>query len=277
MSRIASIAKNAAAADRKLLIPYLVAGDPNLKTTIALMHNLVEQGADVIELGIPFSDPSSDGPVIQRGVERSLTKGTTLQQVLDIVAEFRQVDAGTAVVLMGYLNPIEIMGYEAFVNNASNAGVDGVLIVDLPPAEAGELHDLLRENEIDTIFLVAPTTREERVASITAHCSGYLYYVSLKGVTGAALTDYASVTDNIAKLRELTSLPIVIGFGIKDAASAATMGRLADGVIIGSALVEQIAQLGDQELHDASDLKRTTAVIAAAREAIDRIEQDLCY
>ncbi len=272
MSRISNITEKAAAVGRKLLIPYLVAGDPNLKTSLALMHCLVEQGADVIELGIPFSDPSSDGPVIQRSVERALSADTTLLQVLDLVAEFRQVDDATAVVLMGYLNPIQIMGYEAFVHRAVAVGVDGVLIVDMPPAEASELHQMLRGKGIETVFLVAPTTRQERAATIISHCSGYLYYVSLKGVTGAALTDYASVTANIAKLKELTGLPIVIGFGIKDAESAAAVGQLADGVTIGSALVEKIAELADQEVCDTEGLVRATGVIAAARQALDSIQ-----
>ena len=271
MSRIEKIASSAKAAKKKLLIPYLVAGDPNLETTAALMHKLVEQGADIIELGIPFSDPSSDGPVIQRGVERALEKGTTLKQLLALVAEFRQRDADTGIVLMGYLNPIEVMGYSSFVESARAAGIDGVLIVDLPPNEADELHGLLRDNHIDTIFLVAPTTRASRLASIIEHCSGYLYYVSLKGVTGAALVDFNSVKENIDKLRTKTQLPIVIGFGIKDAASADAMGRLADGVIIGSALVEKIALLADQAEQGEAVLDATTAVIAEAREALDNL------
>lgn len=271
MSRINKIAVKVAAANRKLLIPYLVAGDPNLETTLTLMHKLVEQGADIIELGIPFSDPSSDGPVIQRGVERSLAKGTTLRQVLELVAKFRESDPDTGIVLMGYLNPIEIMGYKTFAEAASTSGVDGVLTVDLPPMEAAEMNAVMRAHGVDTIFLVAPTTREERVASITEHCSGYLYYVSLKGVTGAALTDFDSVTANINKLRELTALPIVIGFGIKDAESAAAMGKLADGVIIGSALVEKIALLADQVGHDAQLLEDTIKVISEAREALDKL------
>lgn len=271
MSRIEKLTSMAAKEDRKLLIPYLVAGDPNIETTLTLMHRLVEDGADIIELGIPFSDPSSDGPVIQRGVERSLSKGTTLQQLLALVAEFRQSNDETAVVLMGYLNPIEIMGYQAFVDRASAAGVDGVLTVDLPPTEASELRGRLSEKQIDTIFLVAPTTKEARLASIMEQCSGYLYYVSLKGVTGAALTDYDSVRANIDKLRTFTQLPIVIGFGIKDAASAGAMGELADGVIIGSALVERIGQLADQIEHDEETLKATTSVIAEAREALDKL------
>lgn len=271
MSRINQIAEKAAAANKKLLIPYLVAGDPNLETTQALMHKLVEQGADIIELGIPFSDPSSDGPVIQRGVERALAKGTTLKQVLELVAQFRETDADTGIVLMGYLNPIEIMGYKNFAEAASASGVDGVLTVDLPPMEAGVLNEMMRAVAVDTIFLVAPTTRDERVASITEHCSGYLYYVSLKGVTGAALIDYDCVTANINKLRELTQLPIVIGFGIKDAETAAAMGKLADGVIIGSALVEKIALLADQIEHDGQLLEGTIKVISQAREALDKL------
>tara|TARA_R110002073_G_scaffold308322_1_gene478209 strand:- start:21 stop:839 length:819 start_codon:yes stop_codon:yes gene_type:complete len=271
MSRIEKIAGQAKATNRKLLIPYLVAGDPNLQTTAALMHKLVEQGSDIIELGIPFSDPSSDGPVIQRGVERALEKDTTLKQVLELVAEFRQIDNDTGIVLMGYLNPIEIMGYQVFVDAASSAGVDGVLTVDLPPSEASELHGLLREKQIDTIYLVAPTTRESRLASIIERCSGYLYYVSLKGVTGAALIDHDSVSANIDRLRAQAQLPIVIGFGIKDGASAAAMGKLADGVIIGSALVEKIAELADQVGQDEAVLLATTAVIGEAREALDNI------
>lgn len=271
MSRIKKIAEKAAAVNRKLLIPYLVAGDPNLETTNVLMHKLVEQGADIIELGIPFSDPSSDGPIIQRSVERSLAKGTTLKQVLELVAEFRKADGDTGIVLMGYLNPVEIMGYKVFAEAAKSAGVDGILTVDLPPMEADELNTVMRAVDIDTIFLVAPTTREERVASITLNCSGYLYYVSLKGVTGAALKDFDSVTANINKLREWTQLPIVIGFGIKDAESAAAMGKLADGVIIGSALVEKIALLADHLEHDSGLLRDTIKVISEAREALDKL------
>ncbi|PCJ28700.1 MAG: tryptophan synthase subunit alpha [SAR86 cluster bacterium] len=271
MSRIKQVAKQASQQGRKLLIPYLVAGDPDLSTTLALMHVLVDQGADIIELGIPFSDPSSDGPVIQRGVERALSKGVTLQNVLNLVAEFRQSNENTPIVLMGYLNPIEIMGYASFVENAASAGVDGVLVVDMPTTESEQLHGLLQEREIDTIYLVAPTTRDERLETICSHTSGYLYYVSLKGVTGAALTDYESVAANIAKLRERSDLPIVIGFGIKDADSAKAMGSLSDGVIIGSALVEQIAKLSDQTNPNETILAQTTDVIKVAREALDSI------
>lgn len=271
MSRIQQIAMRAATAGNKLLIPYLVAGDPNLPTTVLLMHELVKQGADIIELGIPFSDPSSDGPVIQRGVERALAQGTTLQQVLAAVSEFRAEDAATAVVLMGYLNPIEIMGYQAFVNAAASAGVDGVLVVDMPPAESGELNPLLQQHGIDSIYLVAPTTSDARAREIARQTSGYLYYVSLKGVTGAALTDFAAVREKITNLRGLTDLPIVIGFGIKDAESATAMAEAADGVIIGSALVDKIASLGSQKPPSESDLTATTSFIGVVREAINNI------
>jgi len=272
MSRIQAIAERADGAKKKLLIPYLVAGDPNTQTTLALMHELVVCGADIIELGFPFSDPSSDGPVIQRGAERALSQGITLLNVLTLVRDFRQQDQATAVVLMGYLNPIEILGYAVFVEAAASAGVDGVLVVDLPTHEAVELKQLLTAQEIDMIFLVAPTTQDSRLGQIADASSGYLYYVSLKGVTGAALTDYDSVAENITKLRTHTDLPIVVGFGIKDAASAQSMAALADGVIIGSALVEQIEKLSTKEVVKEADISQATALIALARTAIDNIK-----
>lgn len=256
--------------DRKILIPYLVAGDPDLDTTLALMHSLVEQGADVIELGFPFSDPSSDGPVIQRGVERALKAGTRLTDVFNLVAQFRRDNDQIPVVLMGYLNPIEIMGYEHFAERARTAGIDGVLIVDLPPSESSDLHASLRNADIDTLYLVAPTTGPKRAADIIAHTSGYLYYVSLKGVTGAALIDQEAIAGKIAELRSMTTLPIVIGFGIKDADSAAAMARFADGVVIGSALVDRIADLSPGA--DADAVTATTALIGLARDALDTLK-----
>lgn len=270
MRRIQVTTARALESSRKLLIPYLVAGDPDLDTTLALMHDLVIRGADIIELGVPFSDPSADGPVIQRGVERALASATSLVKVLQLVNRFRQQDALTPVVLMGYLNPVEIMGYGAFVEAAAEAGVDGVLVVDMPPAEAGELSALLQEADIDLIFLVAPTTSPARAKVITAQTSGYLYYVSLKGVTGAALTDHDSVRANIESLRALTDLPIVIGFGIKDAESARAMAALSDGVIIGSALVEQIAKLTDIA-DSAAHIDGTAEIISVVRDSIDGI------
>lgn len=272
MSRLAQITAQAAAQRRKLLIPYLVAGDPDLQCTLRLMHQLVASGADIIELGFPFSDPSSDGPVIQEGIERALAAGTTLRQVLGIVARFREQDQRTPVVLMGYLNPIEIMGYETFADAAASAGVDGVLVVDMPTTESGTLAGSLRSRQIDSIYLIAPTTTPARAKSITAQASGYLYYVSLKGVTGAALLDHASVQENIQHLRALTDLPLVIGFGIKDGQSARAMAALADGVIIGSALVNAIKQLGGLDSVSAQELADTVAVIRDARTALDSID-----
>ena len=272
MGRLEKITSSARAADRKLLIPYLVAGDPNLAVTEALMHTLVEKGADVIELGIPFSDPSSDGPVIQRGVERALSSHTSLQDTLDLVERFRQSNQNTGIVLMGYLNPIEIMGYERFVATAARVGVDGVLTVDMPPAESTDLHARLREAGIETIYLVAPTTTENRALDIIKHCSGYLYYVSLKGVTGAALTNTQEVAEKIADLREKTDIPIVIGFGIKDAESARAMGQISDGVIIGSALVDRIARLQPDAEPTTEELADICATIALARQALDTIK-----
>lgn len=272
MSRISQTMAALRAAQRKVLIPYLVAGDPDKGTTLALMHALVAAGADIIELGIPFSDPSSDGTVIQQGAERALREGTTLHDVMDIVRQFRAHDATTPIVFMGYLNPIEIMGYEAFASAAQAVGVDGVLIVDMPAYECAELFDAVRPRGLDTVFLVAPTTTQARLASICASSTGYLYYVSLKGVTGAAITDKGDIKSKIEHLRTMTDLPVVVGFGIKDAASAVDMASISDGVIVGSALVDAISRLHRGGVATPDDLAATVAVIASIRSAIDNIK-----
>ena len=269
MGRIKQITDSANQKGRKLLIPYLVAGDPNKETTIELMHALVSNGADIIELGIPFSDPSSDGEVIQNSIERSLRKGTSLNDTLDIVSKFRARNVITPIVLMGYLNPVEIMGVDNFVRRAQKEGVDGVLMVDMPPAEAGVLNAKLKEVNIDSIFLVAPTTTQERVKSILNMTSGYVYYVSLKGVTGASITDVDEVERNVCSLRSSTDLPIVVGFGIKDGKSAKEMARVSDGVIVGSALVNKIASLTSHEKISAEDIKKSTNIIKEIREELD--------
>lgn len=269
MGRIKQITDSVNQKGRKLLIPYLVAGDPNKETTIELMHALVSNGADIIELGIPFSDPSSDGEVIQSGIERSLRKGTSLNDTLDIVSKFRARNEVTPIVLMGYLNPVEIMGFDNFVRRAQKEGVDGVLMVDMPPAEAGVLNAKLKEVNIDSIFLVAPTTTQERVKSILNMTSGYVYYVSLKGVTGASITDVDEVERNVCALRSSTDLPIVVGFGIKDGKSAKEMARVSDGVIVGSALVNKIASLTSHEKISAEDIKNSTSIIKEIREELD--------
>ena len=269
MSRIHSCFTGLQANGRKALIPYLTAGDPCTETTLGLMHALVANGADIIELGFPFSDPSSDGPVIQRAVERALAQHTRLRDVLDTVSRFRADNPTTPVVLMGYLNPVECMGYQKFADAAVAAGVDGVLIVDMPPEEAHDLNVVLKKANLDTIFLVAPTTNPERAEAICKQSSGYVYYVSLKGVTGAANLDIDSVVSNLAKLRQHTTLPIGVGFGIRDGASAASIAQVADAVVVGSALVNRIAELDATTHYSLEQLKTQTDIIAAMRAAMD--------
>jgi len=227
--------------NRKAVIPYVVAGDPAPEQTLALMHALVDNGADIIELGVPFSDPMAEGPVIQLGHERALEYKVGLSDVLKIVSEFRQDNTDTPVVLMGYANPVFAMGYEAFAKAASEAGVDGVLTVDLPPEESTELKSALEAKHIDVIFLIAPTTSDSRTQSIVENASGYIYYVSLKGVTGAGHLDTNEVERKVKGIKQKTDLPVCVGFGIKDAESAAQIAAYADGVIVGSLLVNGIA------------------------------------
>jgi tryptophan synthase alpha chain len=252
---------------RTALIPYITAGDPAPAHTVDFMHACVEAGADVIELGVPFSDPMADGPVIQKACERALVHGTRLQHVLEMVAEFRQRDSETPVVLMGYLNPIERMGYDVFTREAQASGVDGVLVVDMPPEEAGDNAALFAEHGLQSIFLLAPTTSEARARAICEHGEGYLYYVSLKGVTGAATLDADAVGEQLSKLRRVTDLPLCVGFGIRDGATAAAIGRVADGVIVGSALVGRIAERADDPASIPAALK---SILGEMREALDR-------
>jgi tryptophan synthase alpha chain len=273
MSRIASCLAAAKAVQRKVLIPYLVAGDPDSHTTVQLMHQLVRSGADILELGMPFSDPSSDGAIIQLGAERALRQGAGLDTVLAIVQEFRQQDSETPIVLMGYLNPLEVMGYDKFVEQAATVGVDGLLIVDLPVSEAEVLLSLTRATQIDVVFLVAPTTTEKRLASICQHSSGYIYYVSLKGVTGAAITDVGDIALRVGELRKRTDLPIVVGFGIKDAESAVAMADISDGVIVGSALVQKIGELTDSGARNPEAIEAATNLIDQIRQALDAAPQ----
>ncbi|HZR33737.1 MAG TPA: tryptophan synthase subunit alpha [Nevskia sp.] len=240
MSRIKGVLDRLKAQGRKGLVPYITAGDPHPQHTVALMHALVRGGADIIELGVPFSDPMADGPVIQLACERALAHGTSLWQVIAMVAEFRKTDSSTPVVLMGYLNPIEARGFSAFAQQAKAAGVDGVLVVDLAVEEAPEIAPLFRAAGLDCIFLLAPTSSGARIAAVAQQASGYLYYVSLKGVTGAASLDVESVAAKLKEIRAHTQLPVAVGFGIRDAESAARVGRLSDAVVVGSALVAQI-------------------------------------
>ncbi|MHB0777179.1 tryptophan synthase subunit alpha [Halomonas sp. WWR20] len=252
---------------RTALIPYITAGDPAPEHTVDFMHALVEAGADILELGVPFSDPMADGPVIQKACERALVYGTRLSHILDMVREFRTRDDETPVVLMGYLNPIERMGYEVFADGAREVGIDGVLVVDMPPEETGDVAALLKARGLQSIFLVAPTTSPARAATICAHGEGYLYYVSLKGVTGAATLDVDGVGRQLDMLREMTSLPLCVGFGIRDGQSAAAVGQVADGVIVGSALVNRIAEHATAPQRIPGELK---AVLGEMRQALDR-------
>jgi tryptophan synthase alpha chain len=244
MSRIQKTLSALKGRGRKALIPFITAGDPDPALTVPLMHALVEGGADIIELGVPFSDPMADGPTIQRASERALAKGVSLRQVMQLVAQFRQKDCTTPVVLMGYANPIEAMGQELFAKLAAEAGVDGVLVVDYPPEESESFAAALRKSGLDPIFLIAPTTTDERIAQIGKVASGYIYYVSLKGVTGSKSLDLAAVAARLPAIRETTGLPVGVGFGIRDAATAGAMAGIADAVVVGSRLIEEIEKVG---------------------------------
>ena len=241
MSRIAATFDKLRAARRAALIPFVTAGDPAPEQTVAVMHALVAGGADVIELGVPFSDPMADGPVIQRSSERALKHGVGLRDVLGYVAEFRRTNGATPVVLMGYANPIERMGLADFVARAGQAGVDGVLIVDYPPEESGPWLAALHGSAIDPIFLLSPTSSEARIERVAQVARGYIYYVSLKGVTGAANIDTADVEAMIKRIRAHTSVPVGVGFGIRDGETARRVGRIADAVVIGSRIVQALA------------------------------------
>jgi len=268
MSRIAKRFELLAKQGRKALIPYLTAGDPAPMATVPLLHAMVTAGADILELGVPFSDPMAEGPVIQHAMERALEHHVTLQQVIEMVAAFRQQDKETPVLLMGYLNPVEVMGYEKFVNQATAAGIDGVLLVDLPPDEAGDLLSITRKKGLDTVFLVSPTTTEARIKLISQASSGFVYYVSLKGVTGAGHLDTSEVVSRVGLIKKSTNLPVGVGFGIKDATSARQIGEVADAVVVGSALVKLIeANL------DSTDKAKTAIadLIASMRKELDMI------
>lgn len=263
-------------AGRTALVPYITAGDPSKAATPALMHALVRAGADVLELGVPFSDPMADGPVIQRAAERAIKRGVGLPQVLEMVAEFRQQDQATPVVLMGYANPIERMGQAAFVERAGQAGVDGVLAVDYPPEEITEFAAQLGEAGIDPIFLLAPTSTEERIKKVAQVARGYVYYVSLKGVTGAGNIDTADVAERLAQIRRHVSIPVGVGFGIRDADSARRLASCADAVVIGSKLIETMETAVAQAQQKGLDAQAADAfAISAAADWLGGIRQAL--
>ena len=266
MSRIKECFKNLQADGQTALIPYVTAGDPEPWVTVPLLHALVDAGADIIELGVPFSDPMSDGPVIQKACERALKNDVTLDSILDMVKQFREKNNHTPLVLMGYANPLEAMGYEKFAKKAQAVGVDGVLTVDMPPEESDEFLRLMDGHDIDTIFLVAPTTSAERMQKIAQHAKGFIYYVSIKGVTGAAALEINEVTAKLEEIRKYTSLPVGVGFGIRDGRSAAAVAEVADAVVVGSTLVRCIEEHSNrpQELPAA-----VASILAEMRHAIN--------
>jgi tryptophan synthase alpha chain len=264
VSRIARRFADLKAQGRRALIPYLAGGDPARELTVPLMHALVRSGADILELGVPFSDPMADGPVIQRAAERGIGNGVGLRVCLEMVAAFRQNDASTPIVLMGYANPIEQMGVAAFVEAAAVSGVDGVIVVDYPPEECRDFTAQLRSRNIDTVFLLAPTSTEARMAQVAEQGGGFLYYVSLKGITGAGHLDVDAVAARLPMIRRHSALPIAVGFGIRDGASAKAIARVADGVVVGSRLIQVMESAGPS-----AALEAATQLITEIRQAID--------
>ncbi|MCW8848023.1 MAG: tryptophan synthase subunit alpha [Sedimenticola sp.] len=268
MSRIGQRFKQLEEQSRVALIPFVTAGDPNPAITVPLMHAMVEAGADIIELGVPFSDPMADGPVIQRASERALEHGVSLRDVLGMVSQFRASDTTTPVVLMGYLNPVEVMGYEAFAEAAAEAGVDGLLTVDLPPEEADDLLAAIKPKGIDPIFLIAPTTTDERMQRICDAASGFVYYVSVKGITGASHLAIGEVAAKTAQIRKHTTLPVGVGFGISSAEKAQAVAQVGDAVIVGSVLVKRIEELNERPDEIAPAIAQ---ILSAMRQAIDLV------
>ncbi len=264
MSRIAPVFDKLRQQNRKALIPFITAGDPEPAMMIPLMNELVKAGADIIELGVPFSDPMADGPTIQRSSERALKYRVGLKDVLNMVEEFRKKNAFTPVVLMGYANPVEAMGYEAFAARAKAAGVDGVLIVDYPPEESAEWVGHLKNEQIDAIFLLSPTTPQARIEQVSDLAQGYVYYVSLKGVTGSFSLDLHDVASKLTQLRSHISIPIGVGFGIRDADTARAVGELADAVVIGSRIIEEIEKSSGKDM-----LTNVHHLVSSLRAAID--------
>jgi tryptophan synthase alpha chain len=265
MSKIKTTFERLKAQGRKALIPFITAGDPTPETTVALMRGLVAAGADVIELGVPFSDPMADGPTIQRASDRALAQGVSLRMVLGMVAKFRADNRETPVVLMGYANPIEAIGVDAFAAAAREAGVDGVLVVDYPPEESADFAKAMRESAIDPVFLLAPTSTPERIGQVAKLASGYVYYVSLKGVTGSAALDVTAVAAKIPEIRAATGVPVGVGFGIRDAETAAKVARVADAVVVGSRIIEEIEGAPAGEA-----VARVQALVASLRRAMDQ-------
>jgi len=268
MSRIQQAFERLNGEGRKALIPFITAGDPDVALTLPVMHTLVEAGADVIELGVPFSDPMADGPTIQRASERALAKGMTLRKVLQLVIDFRATDAKTPIGLMGYANPIEAMGLEKFAAAAAQAGVDGVLVVDYPPEEAENFGAAMKAQGMDPIFLIAPTSNAERISRVAKIASGYVYYVSLAGVTGSGTLNVDAVAERLPLIREKTGLPVGVGFGIRDAATAKRIAAFADAVVVGSRIIEEIEKSTAE-----TACANVKALVADIRRGVDEVKK----
>ena len=270
MSRLQKRFADLKSGGRKALIPFITAGDPGANVTVPLLHTLVEAGADVLELGIPFSDPMAEGPAIQHACERALLHHITTHDVLNMVREFRQQDNETPIVLMGYLNPIEALGYDAFAEEAVAAGADGMITVDLPPEEADDYLAAFHKHGLDSIFLLAPTSTDARIKQVAAAASGFVYYVSLRGVTGASHIDTNEVQQKLNIIKNTTDLPVAVGFGINNAETAAEVGRIADAVVVGSAIVNRIAELADHPEKINADVGE---FLSGLRTAIDKTSE----
>ncbi|KGP62228.1 tryptophan synthase alpha chain [Legionella norrlandica] len=268
MNRIDKTLANLKASGKKMLSPYITAGDPHPDLTVGLMHQLVKGGADILELGIPFSDPMAEGPVIQRAMERALSHSIHCDDVLNMVREFRKEDIETPVVVMGYLNPIEQYGYDLFAQKAIEAGVDGTILVDLPPEEADGISRVWQKHGLYSIYLCSPTTSDERMHFINEHANGYLYYVSLKGVTGSDALQLSALKEQYLRRKAQTKLPLMVGFGIKTPEMAAEVAEFADGVIVGAALINKIIEAYETKK---DSLQAGAALLSSMRQAIDNI------
>lgn len=265
MSRIQTCFEQLAQNKKKALISYITAGDPHPSSTLEIMHALTEAGTDIIELGIPFSDPMADGPVIQLACERALKHNTSLRDIIEIVKQFRETDTTTPVVLMGYQNPVEIFGVEEFAQTVAGL-VDGVITVDLPPEESQQVASIYKQHDIDTIYLLAPTTSDQRVQMITDLASGFLYYVSFKGITGASQIDAKSVETKVDQIRKHTDMPIAVGFGIKDATTAQAVAACSNAVVVGSAIVSIIAEHGEDV---GLAMRKVKSLLREIKDALD--------
>ena len=277
MSRLQTCFGRLRVENRKALIPYIMTGDPHPEVTVPLMHAMVEAGADIIELGAPFSDPMADGPVIQAAAERALEFNISLDDVFNAVSDFRKLDDNTPIIMMGYLNLIEVAGYDKFARRAAQVGIDGVITVDMPPEEASDYLVSLKSEKLDPVFLIAPTSTEERIAKIGSVASGFVYYVSLKGVTGAANLDVADVREKVDRIRKKIDLPIGVGFGISDAQAAAQISACSDAVVVGSAIVKRMAvhqqHNPEQTQHVINDVSELLSSMRAAMDANPAVER----